>query len=179
MALKSVARRPGRSAWIAFSSFASLSSSAVSGRFTTRNGEPTLPLGPGTPAGSVAGRLAAAVATAARTGEPARVGRLEGYRDFVDVRDVAAAVLAAATAPELPPPLLNVGSGRATAVRTLAAAIVARSGGPGVLESGALPAETATRQRADLTATVAALGWRPTVGLGASVRDMLRQAVAV
>jgi NDP-hexose 4-ketoreductase len=137
------------------------------------------PLGPGTPAGSLAGRLAVTVAAAARTGEPARVGRLEGYRDFVDVRDVAAAVVAAATARELPPPLLNVGSGRATAVRALAAALAARAGAPGVVESRAAPNDAVAWQRAELTATVAALGWRPAVELDASVRDMLGQVVPV
>jgi NDP-hexose 4-ketoreductase len=124
------------------------------------------PFGPGTPARSLAGRLAAAL----RTGEPARLGLLDGYRDFVDVRDVAAAVLAATTARELPPPLLNVGSGRAVAVRALAGVMSVRAGGAVVLEAeGSGPA---TWQHADLTAVTAVLGWRPAVQLTDSVRDM-------
>ena len=133
------------------------------------------PLGPGTPAGGVAGRIAAAVTAAARTGGPAPVGRLDGYRDFVDVRDVAAAVVAATTARELPPPLLNVGSGRATALRTLAAAMSARAGGTVQESAGPGPV---TSQRADLTSVTAVLGWRPAFELADSVRDMW-QAVPV
>jgi NDP-hexose 4-ketoreductase len=138
------------------------------------------PLGPGTPGGSVPGRLAAALAEAARTGEPARVGPLDGYRDFVDARDVAGAVVAAATVAELPPPLLNVGSGRSTPVRELAAAMSARAGGPRVVEGATWPRRWGAGpwQRADLSAVTAALGWRPAFNLDASVRDMWRFVIA-
>lgn len=138
------------------------------------------PIGPGTPAGLLPGRLVRVLQRAAATGEPARLGRLDGYRDFVDVRDIAAAVRAAATAKEGLPGVLNVGSGRATALRDLAASAARAVGVPPPLEDGAGSGRSATVtwQQADIGATVATLRWRPTYPVPASLRDMGLTAAA-
>ena len=132
------------------------------------------PIGPGTPETLLPGRLVSAVRASAATGERARLGPLHGYRDFVDVRDVAAAVAAAATATGPLPGVLNVGSGRATALRDLAAMAAALAGVPVPAEegSGSARSGTVTWQRADITAAGSALGFRPEYQLSASLRDM-------
>ena len=70
-------------------------------------------LGVGAPAVSLAGRVAAQLARAARAGTRAELSLspLHAERDFVDVRDVAEAVLRAARAPVVGQ-LINVGSGQ-------------------------------------------------------------------
>jgi nucleoside-diphosphate-sugar epimerase len=131
------------------------------------------PIGPGTPTRLLPGQLVSEVLRASLTGEPARLGRLDGHRDFVDARDVAAAVLAAATA-AAPPALLNTGSGTATALRDLAA-LAARAVGvpvPAEDQSGSARSSSVCWQQADLTAITAALGWTPRIALEDSLRDM-------
>ncbi|GAB1644440.1 NAD-dependent epimerase/dehydratase family protein [Krasilnikovia sp. MM14-A1259] len=132
------------------------------------------PIGPGTPGTLLPGRLVSVVRASAATGEPARLGPLHGHRDFVDVRDVAAAVAAAATATGPLPGVLNVGSGRATALRDLAAMAAGMAGVPIPAEDGAGSARsgTVTWQLADITATASALGFRPAYQLSESLRDM-------
>jgi nucleoside-diphosphate-sugar epimerase len=132
------------------------------------------PIGPGTPETLLPGRLVSVVRAAAATGEPARLGPLHGHRDFVDVRDVAAAVAAAATATGPLPGVLNVGSGRATALRDLVAMAAEMAGVPIPAEDGAGSARSGTVnwQCADITTAGSALGFRPAYQLSASLRDM-------
>ncbi|GAA0811387.1 hypothetical protein Sya03_17260 [Spirilliplanes yamanashiensis] len=132
------------------------------------------PLGPGTPAALLPGRLVAGLRAAADGGPPATTGPLDGHRDFVDARDVAAAVRTAATARAPLPALLNVGSGRATALRDLAglAAALAEQPPPAELGGGSARSAAVTWQQADLARVTAALGWRPRVPLAQSLRDM-------
>lgn len=132
------------------------------------------PIGPGTPESLLPGRLVAALRRSAASGEQARLGPLDGHRDLVDVRDVAAAVAAAATATGPLPEVLNVGSGRATALRELAATAAAAAGVPPPLEQelGSARSATVSWQQADITAIGAALGWRPTRSIAASLGDM-------
>jgi NDP-hexose 4-ketoreductase len=132
------------------------------------------PIGPGTPQSLLPGRLVASLRRSAETGERARLGRLDGHRDLVDVRDVAAAVAAAATAAGPLPGVLNVGSGRATALRDLAGLAAKAAGVPPPLEEdvGSPRSAAVTWQQADIAATAAALGWRPTYPLAASLGDM-------
>jgi nucleoside-diphosphate-sugar epimerase len=136
-------------------------------------------IGPGTPATLLPGRLVAELRTAGSTGA-ARVGCLAGHRDFVDVRDAAAAVAATASTLDSLPPLLNVGSGRATSLRELATEISIAAGGGSIVESapGSPRSAELTWQCADIDAIHAALGWRPTIDLETSVRDMWRAAVS-
>jgi nucleoside-diphosphate-sugar epimerase len=132
------------------------------------------PIGPGTPIRLPPGRLVAEVLRASLTGEPATVGRLDGHSDFVDARDVASAVVAAAVAECPPPPVLNIGSGTATALRDLAALAAELAGVPAPREDGYGSQRSATVpwQQADITAITAALGWKPQFTLESSVRDM-------
>jgi NDP-hexose 4-ketoreductase len=132
------------------------------------------PIGPGTPGNLLPGRLVATLRRAAETGERAQVGNLDGYRDFVDARDVAAAVHAAATTAGDLPAVLNLGSGRATALRDLAGMAAGVAGVEPPLESagGSANSATVTWQQADIGAIGAALRWEPSYPLDASLRDM-------
>jgi nucleoside-diphosphate-sugar epimerase len=138
------------------------------------------PIGPGTPASLLPGRLVAALQRAATTGVRARLGRLDGHRDFVDVRDVAAAVATAARVTGPLPGVLNLGSGRATALRDLAELAAQAAGVLPPLEEdrGSARSATLSWQQADIGAATAALGWRPTYPLAASLGDMGLTAAA-
>lgn len=91
------------------------------------------PVGVGAPAAGLPGRLAAAFRDAPRDGS-VRTGSLAAYRDFVDADDVAAAVALAVTAAGPLPQVLNIGSGQATQVRTLAEELASVSGFTGRIE---------------------------------------------
>ncbi|MEO5874891.1 MAG: NAD(P)-dependent oxidoreductase [Streptosporangiaceae bacterium] len=134
------------------------------------------PIGPGSPPSSLLGRIRAQLAPAG-AGPPERrvirVGALGAVRDFVDSRDVAEAVLAAAASAT--GGVLNVGSGRATLTRDLVDELVGLVPGAELLEedggserSGGVP-----WQQADISAIDRALGWRPVLGLSASLKDLL------
>lgn len=125
-------------------------------------------IGPGAPPGSLPMKLALDL----RGDGDLVVGGLELYRDFVDVRDAAAAVVAATLAEGPLPPVVNVGSGRATAVHDLVATLVeiARPGTrvvPGALRSPAAP-----WQCADITRAAESLGWRPRTTLRGSLEAL-------
>ncbi len=130
------------------------------------------PIGPGAPAGSLPGRLAAEL----RRGDgEVRVGSLAAHRDFVDVRDVAGAIVAAALAPGRLPPVVNIGSGRATPLREVADGLAGLAGGdqrisesaPGSARSADVP-----WQCADATLARATLGWTARTDLATSLRDL-------
>ncbi|CAG6399514.1 NAD(P)-dependent oxidoreductase [Streptomyces cocklensis] len=121
------------------------------------------PVGPGAPESGLPGRLAAAFRRAAPAGT-VMTGDLGAYRDFVDVNDVAEAVALAATAPGTLPPVLNVGSGRATLVRDLAAELAGLCGFAGRIEESGTGSERSAAVswvRADVSLAGAALGWQP------------------
>jgi NDP-hexose 4-ketoreductase len=134
------------------------------------------PVGPGTPGTLLPGRLVEALRRSAETGERARLGRLDGHRDFVDARDVATAVGAAALAEGPLPALFNVGSGRATGLRDLAALAAKAVGVEPPLEEdgagGSSRSAAVSWQQADIGAATTALGWRPAYSLESSLRDM-------
>ncbi len=105
------------------------------------------------------------------------MGDLSAHRDFVDVRDVARAVRAAVLAAGPLPAVLNVASGRAAPVRSIAEGLVAAAGFTGRIdESGAGSARSAavSWQQADITAASLALGWYPSVALDRTLRDLWR-----
>ncbi|GIF72098.1 NAD-dependent epimerase/dehydratase family protein [Asanoa siamensis] len=140
----------------------------------------TNPVGPGAPAGSLAGDLVAQVRRA-RTGAgigAVRVGPTDAVRDFVDVRDVAYAVVAATEADALTAPVVNVGSGRATAVKELVDTLVAVAGYHGeVHHDGGGSARTAAVpwQCADVGTARSALGWQPRLSLRTALADLWRE----
>lgn len=136
------------------------------------------PVGAGSPASGLPGRLAAAFREAPPDGV-VRTGDLGAYRDFVDVADVAEAVALAATAPGPLPPVLNVGSGVATPVRDLVAELAVRCGFTGhVDESGAGSERSAAVSwvQADVSLAAAVLGWRPARTLHDSLAALARAA---
>jgi len=133
------------------------------------------PVGPGAPPGSLAGRLAAELRRARADGAEVRVGPLDTVRDFVDARDVADAVLAAATVPSLPHPVVNIGSGRWVPVRAMVKELVAVSGSLAVVhedEPGPARSADIPWQQADITWAMADLGWKPRRGLAVSLADL-------
>jgi NDP-hexose 4-ketoreductase len=133
------------------------------------------PVGPGAPATSLAGRLAAELRRPAGPGAEVRVGALDAVRDLVDVRDVAAAVLAAARAPALRHPVINIGSGRGVPVRAMVKELLAISGcaspvredAPGLPRPADIP-----WQQADITRAAEDLGWAPHRDLATSLADL-------
>ncbi|HEX2222479.1 MAG TPA: NAD(P)-dependent oxidoreductase [Candidatus Limnocylindria bacterium] len=138
------------------------------------------PLGPGMPPASMPGRAAAAIREARDAGRDAiRMGALDARRDFVDVRDVAAAVVAAALAPALPEPLLNVASGAAVQVREVVRAIADAAGWAGRIEEDpALGSERSTGvtwQRASIERIGSALGWSPRHDLAAAAASVFEE----
>ncbi|MFD4659298.1 NAD-dependent epimerase/dehydratase family protein [Kitasatospora sp. NPDC058444] len=135
------------------------------------------PVGPGAPAGSLPGRLAAELRRVAPEGTDGviTVGDLSAYRDFVDARDVAAAVGLAVTADGPLPRVLNLASGRARQVRAIADGLVAAAGFTGRIdESGAGSERSAavSWQQADVSAAARELGWQPETDLADTLRDL-------
>ncbi|MET9498104.1 NAD(P)-dependent oxidoreductase [Streptomyces sp. NPDC006552] len=131
-------------------------------------------VGPGAGRAGLPGRLTAELREAVRHGRsgPLRVADASAHRDFVDVRDVATAAALALTAHGPLPPLLNIGSGRAVAVRELAHGLLRVSGYRGRLEPapGASGEATAVPWRCvRITAARRELGWRPVHTLHASL----------
>ncbi|MGY0061559.1 NAD-dependent epimerase/dehydratase family protein [Streptomyces sp. LZ34] len=160
--------------------------------------------GPGAPRTSLLGAVAHHLAETARgrSAESAlRLAPLDARRDFVDIRDVGQAVLAAATAPRAARAdatlgaVVNIGSGRATAVRELVDRMIELSGlgVPVVEEPGSRPespgsrgglggpgspraARSADWQLLDISAARRLLGWRPRYRADRSLRDQLTAA---
>lgn len=133
------------------------------------------PVGAGASTTSLPGGLAAKLRHALAHGGDVRLGPLGAVRDFVDARDVAAAVLAAAAAPALPHPVLNIGSGTGTPVRTLVKQLVAISGCEAAVHEDAAGSERSgglAWQQADITRARRDLGWQPCHDLMASVSDL-------
>ena len=85
------------------------------------------PIGPGAPTTTLAGHLAEEIHRAAAMGAGLPGAAIGGTADFVDVRDVAAAVADAAMADWLPA-VLNVGSGSAVPIGTLVRGLVDAGG---------------------------------------------------
>ncbi|MFD8083922.1 NAD-dependent epimerase/dehydratase family protein [Kitasatospora sp. NPDC059722] len=135
------------------------------------------PVGPGAPAGSLPGRLAAELRRVAPEGTDGvvRVGDLSAHRDFVDARDIARAVGLAAAADRPLPRVLNLASGRARPVRAIADGLVAAAGFTGRIdESGAGSERSAavSWQQADVSAAARELGWHPETDLADTLRDL-------
>jgi len=136
------------------------------------------PVGPGAPDGILPGRLVAEFRRALSEGSEVRLGPLDAVRDFVDARDVADAVIAAALTPlrwaELPSGVINVASGQGRPARTLARELAAISGydGPVHEDHGGSPRSAAPSwQQADIGLARQVLGWQPRRDLAESLAD--------
>lgn len=163
------------------------------------------PAGPGTPAGSPLGRLAEAMRRAMQSGDgELKLGGLGAQRDFVDVRDVARAVHAAALSAAQG--VINIGSGRAVRLRDAAATLARVAGYAGALHEldtppgpmrAALghprlphghdpdhpvplaypyPDGCGSWQQADVRTARDRLGWRPRINLEESLADIWMEA---
>jgi len=136
--------------------------------------------GPGTPPESLLGVVAAHLrrqAGSARAPEPLRVAPLRAYRDFVDVRDVADAVVQAAVSrTDLSGRVFNVARGTAVGVRDLVERMISLSGLPVAIVEESGPAAVrsdAEWQRVDIGSARTVLGWKPERDLDESLRDVL------
>jgi nucleoside-diphosphate-sugar epimerase len=137
--------------------------------------------GPGAPPQSLLGKVAGELARpAGQPGRPRelRLAPLTARRDFVDVRDVADAVMAAAFAPReaVRGRVINVGRGHAVAVRSLVRRLIELSGRAVRLVEDAPPEgirAAAEWQQTDITTARRLLAWCPTRTLDASLRDLL------
>ncbi len=131
------------------------------------------PIGPGVPPENLLGRAAASMRAAMKDGEDTVVlGPLGAHRDFVDVRDVATAITAAALADQVKEPVLNVGSGRPVRCREAVSLMAEIAGFAGrVVETNPPPGRSSSVDwsAADLSRIERSLGWTPRYGLRASV----------
>ncbi|WFE64930.1 NAD(P)-dependent oxidoreductase [Micromonospora sp. WMMD714] len=139
------------------------------------------PVGPGMPPGNMLARVTALVRAAAAGGAgDIALGLHDTYRDLVDVRDVAAAVLAATRCAAVGAErVVNVGSGRAVATRDVVRLLADVAGFTGRIREGGFPPD-ATRSAAvpwmcaDVDRARRVLGWTPTYDLDASLRALWR-----
>lgn len=134
-------------------------------------------VGAGSPGDTLPGGAAAQLRQLGQLpdGGSLKLGPLDAVRDFVDARDVADAVLAAAAAPALPHGLVNIGSGAGTQARTLVRQLLAVAGlDVTVHEDAAGSVRSGWRdwQQADISRAASDLGWRPRRDLAESVRDL-------
>ncbi|WP_406063390.1 NAD(P)-dependent oxidoreductase [Streptomyces sp. NBC_01077] len=129
--------------------------------------------GIGTPDVSLLGRVAERLVAGAAGGEPVTVelAPLRAHRDYVDVRDVSAAVLAAALS-SASGRAVDIGRGEAVPVRRLVDLLVRVSGVPArIVERPQEPGAGPERDwiRTDLAAAREVLGWKPSRGLEESL----------
>lgn len=134
--------------------------------------------GPGQSEAFVVPAFAAQIARieAGRQAPVMKVGNLEALRDFLDVRDVAAAYAAAVLAPELEPGLiLNVASGRPRPIRDALDALTALARVPVSVEPDPermRPNDTPFAV-GDATRAKNLLGWAPRIAWETTIADTL------
>jgi nucleoside-diphosphate-sugar epimerase len=138
------------------------------------------PVGTGQRGANLLGRAVERIATAVATGaDSVTMGPLSAYRDFVDARDVAGAVVAAVVAGDLPVRVVNVGSGRAVSARHAVRLIARAAGFDGeIREEGAGSARSSgvDWMLADIGRARDVLGWRPTRDLADTVAAIWSEA---
>jgi len=133
------------------------------------------PVGARAPESGLPGRVAAQLRRALAGGTEVRLGPLDAVRDFVDARDVAAAVLAAAGAPAPPHAVLNIGSGTGVPARTLVKELIAVTGYAGPVHedsAGSARSGDLDWQQADIGLARLDLDWRPRHDLASSLDDL-------
>jgi nucleoside-diphosphate-sugar epimerase len=133
------------------------------------------PVGAGAPETGLPGRVAAQLRRALDGDAEVRLGPLDAVRDFVDARDVAAAVLAAADAPALPHAVLNIGSGTGVPARTLVKELITVTGYAGPVHedsAGSARSGDLDWQEADIGLARVDLGWRPRRDLASSLDNL-------
>lgn len=141
------------------------------------------PIGPALPVENMLGRAAAQMRQAMGEGRSyIEMGPLGTYRDFVDVRDVAKAVVSTALAEKVESPILNVGSGQAVMNREVVQLLAQVAGFKGqIRETNPPPARSAgvTWIQADISRIYNELGWKPALSLKDSVEAIWQQVAPV
>ncbi|ANB10253.1 NarL family transcriptional regulator [Streptomyces ambofaciens] len=139
------------------------------------------PVGPGAPPSGLPGRVTGLLRAAGADPDAVlRLGDLSAYRDFVDVRDVARAVERAVTAAGPLPRVLNIGGGDAAPVRHLVRTLADIAGFRGRIEedaAGSARSGEVSWQCSDIAAARAALDWRPSYSLDASLAALWSEGV--
>jgi nucleoside-diphosphate-sugar epimerase len=138
-------------------------------------------LGPGLPSYYAAGRIAQRVRElyvkdgTAASRETLPVQNASATRDFVDIRDVAAAIALVSTSPTNPGTfsLFNVATGIETSILELAQAVCDEAGGCRAVDAGAGASRTGIdRSCGDATKLRTELGWAPRYTWRQSVADL-------
>ncbi len=135
-------------------------------------------LGPGLPSHYFAASFAQRLLKAKASGESGEVPVMNGQatRDFVDVRDVAAALISLATSAAPPAGLLevyNVASGTETSIHELAARLCERAGDFRAVTAGAADSRSGiSRSCGDGSKLRRAAGWAPRIRWENSIDDM-------
>lgn len=106
-------------------------------------------------------------------GHPARCSHGRQRRDFLDVRDVASALVALLDSPVTG--AVNIGGGRGLRLAEMAEHVAARYGRLDLLQLGALP--TRPTEPAEMVADIARLrdevGWNPQIGIGRGLDELV------
>lgn len=137
------------------------------------------PVGPGLPPAMLLGRAAALLRDAGSDPRPITLGSSTVHRDFVDVRDVAAAVVAALRAPSLTERVFNVASGRAVTTREAVRLVAEAAGYRGELRDSDERAERSAAvdwMCGDVRRATRLLGWTPAYALEDSVKALWAHA---
>ncbi len=139
------------------------------------------PVGRYSPSSTLAGNAARKIDEALRNGADSVVlGALDSWRDYIDVRDIARAVLAVASSRPPTSSVLNVGRGTAVEslhlVRTLAA-IAGYHGDIVEGDVGSARSDHVNWQCADVEAIRATLGWSAVCSIEDSLADLWSEIV--
>jgi nucleoside-diphosphate-sugar epimerase len=137
------------------------------------------PIGPGTPTNQALGRFADLLCKPGADPVELIVGDLDARRDFIDVRDVATAMIALATHGEIGS-VYNVGTGRSHRVGDGLDRLIHLSGRSArvsvdpVLKNKRGPSDS----RADITRITDHTGWNPVISWDRSLDDLWRDVAA-
>jgi nucleoside-diphosphate-sugar epimerase len=137
------------------------------------------PIGPGTPSSQALGRFADLLTEPGADPLELIVGDLDVRRDFIDVRDVASAMIALAEHGHAGS-IYNVGTGRSHRVGDGLDRLIASSGRSvqvtidPVLQSNRGPSDS----RADITRITAHTGWKPLISWEQSLEDLWNELAA-
>ena len=134
--------------------------------------------GPGLPRDTPYAGVAAIFLSALRRGEAPRVYEDGGQRrDFVHVRDVARATVAAAERQEVGARAYNVGTGNPRTVGQMATALAQAVGGPAPVVTGDYRLGDVRHITADSSAARENLGWSPAVDFADGMAELAGEAV--
>ena len=134
------------------------------------------PIGRLSPPSTLPGNAARKIEEALRTGaEAINLGALDSWRDYIDVRDIARAVVAAAARIPQHGAVLNVGRGEAVGSMHLVKTLAAIAGYHGEIVEGDLHSDRSAHvdwQCADVEAINTSLGWSAEYSIEDSLGDL-------